>query len=115
LANNLADELRKRTADARDVRRQVSLEARLTESSQRLAGWLAADDPSPSAVLLREEQLLQMIDVLDQLPEAQREALLLQHWHGWSLSEIAEQMQRTPTAVAGLLKRGLRTLRERML
>ncbi len=114
LANNLADELRKRTTEARDVRREVSLEARLTESSQRLTSWLAADDPSVSATMQHEEQLLRMIDALDRLPEAQREALLLQHWHGWSLAEIAEQMDRTPAAVAGLLKRGLRTLRELM-
>jgi len=46
------------------------------------------------------------------LPPAQRIALVLQHWHGWPLSRIAEHLERTPAAVAGLLKRGLRQLRE---
>ena len=114
LANNLADELRKWTAEARDARCELSLEQRLAESSQQLSAWLAGNDPSPSATLQHEEQTLRIVAALDRLPEAQREALLLQHWHGWSLAQIAEQMQRTPVAVAGLLKRGLQQLREQM-
>jgi RNA polymerase sigma-70 factor (ECF subfamily) len=49
---------------------------------------------------------------LAQLSPAQREALILQHWHGWTLAQIGAHMNRTPAAVAGLLKRGLRQLRE---
>lgn len=112
LANNLSDELRKWTTEARDARREMSLEARFAESSQRLQNWLAEDDPSPSSGLQKEEQILRLVDALQNLPEAQREALMLQHWHDWSLSEIAEHLGRTPTAVAGLLKRGLRQLRK---
>ena len=48
---------------------------------------------------------------LHALPEAQREALVLQHWHGWTLNRIAKHLNRTPAAVAGLLHRGLRQLR----
>ncbi|MFM9959901.1 MAG: sigma-70 family RNA polymerase sigma factor [Planctomycetaceae bacterium] len=114
LANNLTDELRKWTTEARDARREVSLEQCLAESSQRLSAWLAGDDPSPSATMQHEEQTLRIVAALDRLPEAQREALMLQHWHGWSLAQIAEHLQRTPTAVAGLLKRGLQQLREQM-
>jgi DNA-directed RNA polymerase specialized sigma24 family protein len=40
--------------------------------------------------------------------------LILQHWHGWQLSQIAEHMGRTRVAVAGLLKRALATLRDEM-
>jgi RNA polymerase sigma-70 factor (ECF subfamily) len=46
------------------------------------------------------------------LPDAQREALVLQHWHGLKLAEIGERLERSPEAVAGLLKRGLKRLRE---
>jgi RNA polymerase sigma-70 factor (ECF subfamily) len=49
---------------------------------------------------------------LDRLPEAQRAAIVLQTWQGWSLGDIAVHMGRTTDAVAGLLKRGLRQLRE---
>jgi RNA polymerase sigma-70 factor (ECF subfamily) len=53
-----------------------------------------------------------LADALNRLPEAQREALVLQHWHGWSLDEIGRHLGRSPAAVAGLLKRGLRQLRQ---
>ena len=53
-----------------------------------------------------------LADALAQLPDAQREALVLQHWHGWTLAQIGEHMERTPAAVAGLLKRGLKRLRD---
>ena len=43
---------------------------------------------------------------------AQREALVLQHWEGWSLAQIGDHLGRTPAAVAGLIKRGLKQLRQ---
>ena len=48
------------------------------------------------------------------LAESQREALVLQYWHGWTLAQIAQRLGRTPAAVAGLLKRGLKTLRHEL-
>jgi RNA polymerase sigma-70 factor, ECF subfamily len=48
---------------------------------------------------------------LYRLPEHQREAVILRFWHDCSVEEISEQMGRTPDAVGGLLKRGLRALR----
>jgi RNA polymerase sigma-70 factor (ECF subfamily) len=114
LANNLGDELRKLRADKRDVDRERSLEADLTASSDRLADFLAVDQSSPSARLAREERSLSVATALDRLPVAQRDALILQHWHGWTLAEIGAHMQRTPAAVAGLLKRGLRQLRNEL-
>jgi DNA-directed RNA polymerase specialized sigma24 family protein len=42
---------------------------------------------------------------------AQRRALVMRHCQGYSLAQIAEELDRTPAAVAGLLKRGLATLR----
>lgn len=114
LANNLGDELRKLRTNKRDVARELSLHDAIERSSMRLEAWLVAEEPAPSERLHREEQALRLSDALQQLPEAQREALILQHWHGWSLADIAKHMGRTKMAVAGLLKRGLQQLRERM-
>jgi RNA polymerase sigma-70 factor (ECF subfamily) len=114
LANNLADELRKLGTGKRDVARERSLQAALDESSARLEAWLAADQSSPSQQAERNELAFLLAEGLAELPEAQREALILQHWHGWKLEQIAQHLGRTRTAVAGLLKRGLQTLREKL-
>src|SRR5262249_54092818 len=112
LANNLADALRAQTAAKRDVHRQRSLETALEQASSRLGGWLAADQSSPSEQAQRHEDAVRLADALEQMPEAEREALVLQHWHGWTLAQIGERMGRSRDAVAGLLKRGLKRLRQ---
>jgi RNA polymerase sigma-70 factor (ECF subfamily) len=114
LANTLADEVRKLATDKRDLARERSLEAQLEHTSARVEGWLAADQSSPSEQADRNEQALKLLEALAELPEAQREALVLQHWHNWSMDEIASHLGRTRGAVAGLIKRGLQRLRERL-
>jgi RNA polymerase sigma-70 factor (ECF subfamily) len=111
LANNLTDEVRKLATEGRDVARERSLEAALEQSSVRLQAWLIADQSSPGQQAERHEQAVRLADALARLPDAQREALVLQHWHGWSLAEIARHLGRSPAAVAGLLHRGLQRLR----
>jgi len=114
LANNLADELRKLGTAKRDLSREQSLDAALYESSSRIQAWLAADQSSPSQQVEKQEQALELAKALAELPEAQREALVLQHWHGWSLAQIAQHMDKSHAAVAGLIKRGLQQLRKRL-
>jgi RNA polymerase sigma-70 factor (ECF subfamily) len=111
LACNLADAQRALHRGKRDIDRERSLEAVLAESSARLASWLAADQLSPSQQAARNEQALRLTDALTALPEPQREAIVLHYWQGCSLAETAQRLGRTPAAVAGLLHRGLRTLR----
>lgn len=114
LANNLADEIRRCNADKRGAGREKSLEAALAASSLRMENWLAVKDTSPSGHMQRDEQALRLAKALARLPEAQREALVLQHWQGWSLDRIAAHLGRTRSAVAGLLKRGLRQMRDEL-
>jgi RNA polymerase sigma-70 factor (ECF subfamily) len=114
LAHNLADEIRKIRSQKRSAGRERSLQAAIERSSLRLEAWIAADGSAPHARLERQERAVQLAAALNRLPEAQREALVLQHWKGWSLAEIAEHMGRTRAAVAGLLKRGLSQLRVEM-
>lgn len=111
LAHNLTDEVRRLRAGKRPQARERSLDAALDESSSRLEGWLAAEQSSPSAQVQRAERAVRLAAALAELPEAQREALILQHWQGWSLAQIAEHLGRSRAAVAGLLKRGLQQLR----
>jgi len=111
LANTLIDAARK---FGRELDHEQPLEQQLHDSAARLEGWLAADQSSPSEVAQRNEQAMELAVALAELPEAQREALVLEHWHGWSRDEIAVHLGRTRVAVAGLVKRGLAKLRERL-
>jgi RNA polymerase sigma-70 factor (ECF subfamily) len=106
LRNVLTDALRKlRSTD------NVELNAEIDQSSCLANNLLAADQSTPSQQAQRHEQVALLADALVQLPEAQREAIELQKLQGFSLSEIAESMGRSQTAVAGLIKRGLQNLR----
>jgi RNA polymerase sigma-70 factor, ECF subfamily len=114
LANNICDALRRLQRQKRNVARERSLEVAIEESSMRLANCLAAEQSTPSQLAARNEDLLRLSDSLLALPEAQREAITLHHLQGWTLDEVATHLGRTDAAVAGLLHRGLRRLRELM-
>lgn len=112
LAGTLTDTLRMLGRARRDVHRECSLEGILDESSDRLEAWLIAEQTSPSEGADRNEQVVRLAAALTQLAESQRDALLLRYYHGWSVPEISKHLGRSPTAVAGLVKRGLQQLRE---
>ena len=69
LARTLADTVKHYHRDRRDVDLEHSLEADLDRSSSGLAGWLAADQTSPSLAAQRNEELLRLADALADLPE----------------------------------------------
>ena len=111
LARNLMHATRDLTRDKRDVRREKSIQASLDQSSMRLEGLLADNASSPSMKLDRQEQVLRIAKAVDELPEQQREALLLHYLEQKSLPEIASVMNRTRGSVAGLVRRALESLR----
>ncbi|HZV03488.1 MAG TPA: sigma-70 family RNA polymerase sigma factor [Gemmataceae bacterium] len=114
LARTLADVVKHYDRDKRAVDMERSLEADLDRSASGMAGWLAADQTSPSQAAERNEELLRLADALTALPEPQREVVVLKHLRGWTLQRIAEHLGRTVPAVASLLRRGLEELRRRL-
>jgi RNA polymerase sigma-70 factor (ECF subfamily) len=112
LAHNLADVVRRYGTAARDVALERSLEDSLAESASRLDVWLADERSSPTQQVLRQEQLGRLYDALMKLPEDQRVAVESKHLHGLSVDEISQQMGKSVAAVGGLLRRGMRRLRE---
>jgi RNA polymerase sigma-70 factor (ECF subfamily) len=109
LANQLADEFRRRAPEMRG--RVHSLHQSLEESSFRLEKWLAEDGTTPSGRLMHEERLLKLVTALARLSDNQRLALELHHLQGLPLSEVARTMNRSPAAVGSLIYRGLTALR----
>jgi RNA polymerase sigma-70 factor (ECF subfamily) len=112
LASLIADALRRHGRQHGD--REQSLEEALDQSSARLDAWLASDRSSPSQNLQRQERLLELAEAMALLPEDQRTALELRHLKGLSVPEVCAEMGKSLPAVAGLLHRGLKKLRQRM-
>lgn len=97
----------------RSAGKEVSNQA--TDSGPCITDLAPSDTSSPSQRVMRDEAAVFLANCMDQLPETQREALRLRYVEGLSLKEIAEKMDKTEMAAAGLLKRGLQSLRELML
>ncbi len=111
LATNLTHAVRDHTRGRRDVGREASMATALDHSSARLEGWLVADQSSPSQRADRNEQLLNLSRALAELPDDQREAVVLHHLEGWKVEQIARHLDKSEKAVGGLLYRGLKQLR----
>jgi RNA polymerase sigma-70 factor (ECF subfamily) len=112
LVNNLLDRIEHERAEMRDYRREASLDEALTGSSCNLQKWLAADVEGPDYPADAAERGARLAEALSQLPPREREALILQKYHSWSLAQIAEHLGCTSGAVAGLHARGLKRLRQ---
>jgi RNA polymerase sigma-70 factor, ECF subfamily len=112
LANVLADALRRFGAAKRDAALEEPLGAALERSSARVQALLRPDPPSPSENAVRQEELRRLAGALAALPEDQRTAVELHHLQGQSIGELARELGRTEASVAGLLRRGLKRLRE---
>jgi RNA polymerase sigma-70 factor (ECF subfamily) len=100
--------------DKRDVRREQSMEQRLAQSSIRLQALLAGEGPTPSQNAAMTENVVRLAQAVERLPEAQRDAIRMHYLEGMKLGEVAERLSKSTSAVAGLLHRGMKTLREHL-
>jgi RNA polymerase sigma-70 factor (ECF subfamily) len=111
LANNLTDTIRKLGSRGKQRVREESLEQALEASSARLEAWLAREESTPAHKAIHGEQLSRIAEALLRLPDDQRQAIELHHLQGLSLAEVGRCLGRSREAVAGLVFRGLKTLR----
>jgi RNA polymerase sigma-70 factor, ECF subfamily len=114
LAHHLCHLDRDMHREKRDVRREQSMEQKLAQSSMRLEALLAGDGPTPSQNVAMGEHVLRIADAVERLPESQRDAIRLHYLEGLKLSEVAERLEKSTGAVAGLLHRGMKTLRSQL-
>jgi RNA polymerase sigma-70 factor (ECF subfamily) len=111
LLHNVLDATRALRRQKRDMTRERLLGSNVHDSTTKLAEWLVADQSSPSQHVAKIEQILNVADAVARLPPDQQDAVVLHHLHGKSLAELATILDRSQTAVAGLLYRGLKQLR----
>jgi RNA polymerase sigma-70 factor (ECF subfamily) len=97
----------------RDVRREQSLDDSRGEGAP-LKQELDAGLSTPSQKAIRGEEEQRLAGALSALPDDQREAVRLRHLQGWPLADIARHLGRTPSATAGLIKRGMQALRRQL-
>ena len=112
LSNNLIDAVRHHGRAKRDAARILSIEEEISQSFRRIDALVTSSASSPSQKAARNEQLLRLPAALEALSAAQREAIVLHHLQGRKLSETARLLDRSETAVGGLLHRGLKRLHE---
>lgn len=114
LRRNVSNTVRDNWAAKRDQRREKYLDN--TDASVSVT-WLTPmgnQRSMPSQHVVRAEAALQLARAMEELPDNQRTAVRMRHLEGCSLDEISAAMNKTPTAVAGLIRRGLQALRERL-
>jgi RNA polymerase sigma-70 factor (ECF subfamily) len=99
-------------------KRSARMEAKLSipsdsgGSSLGMEHIVPADTSTPSQRVMKNEAAALLAGHLERIPETQQEAIRLRYIERLSLKDISEQMGKSEMAVAGLLKRGLRSLRE---
>ncbi len=114
LRNNVSSaHQRHLTTQKRSAKREVSNSP--TDSRPALTDLAPSELTSPSQRMMRDEAAVYLANCLEEIPDTQREALRLRYVEGCSLKEIAAKMEKSEMAVAGLLKRGLQALRNRMI
>lgn len=111
LSNHLKHVVRDQGRQKRDYRREQNLPQAIDKSSMRIEQFLEANVESPSLNIRLEEGAIELAGALEKLPDTQRQAIELQYFHGLKLKEIAEIMDKSTSAVAGLLHRGLAAMR----
>jgi RNA polymerase sigma-70 factor (ECF subfamily) len=103
-------------AQKRSARKEVVLRVSSESGgdSLGLADIVPSESSTPSQRMMRNEASVVLADCLEQIPDTQRDAVRMRYLEGMSLKEISDRTGKSEMAVAGLLKRGLRSLREQM-
>jgi RNA polymerase sigma-70 factor (subfamily 1) len=106
------DQERTARAGKRDPALEKSLHTVAADSAAWLDQLLVADGPSPSSAAQLRELKVRLAVAIDQLPVDLRDAIILRDLLEESIDRIAKRLGKSKRAVAGLMRRGRRQLRE---
>lgn len=105
LENDLKDEIKK-------VGRRPGFERAIDDTNTRIDVWCDGSERSPGSQAAWVEEIERLAEAVSRLPGDQRTAVELHTLSEYSLKETADRMGRTPGAVASLVFRGMKSLRE---
>ncbi len=101
--------------EVRDKSRRISLvDSAENWDEQRARTWRDEKAVPPIENLSQGEISNQIRSCLDELPENQRAAMLLNRYHGLSYQEIGESLELSEKAVKSLMSRAREKLREKL-
>jgi RNA polymerase sigma-70 factor, ECF subfamily len=112
----LIDLVRKETTQVRggQLRRQELTHDSTTGSVAEILERLPLDEATASQIVATQEGLAALQIAIVGLPSDQRQAIQLHLLQGMSLKETGDAMQRSPTAVRGLVHRAKKSLAQAM-
>ena len=115
--NRIRDAIRAQVRKKRggDYRRLEPLNCSKGARATELIDFFFADEHTPSRSLARREAIQAIQIGLAGLPEEHRRAVQLHYFEGLSLEKTAEQMNRTPGSVRGLLQRAKKKMSEALV
>ena len=109
LLHRLIDELRRYRAKKQDIGRDRGLDDAWSEATSRVRTE-AAVSATPSRELIQRETVDRVSQALEKLPKNQSLVVILLHFQGLKISEVASMMGKSNAAVAALLHRALTSL-----
>ncbi|MEW6200270.1 MAG: RNA polymerase sigma factor [Planctomycetota bacterium] len=114
LDHKLIDAHRALFRQARDVGRELPLDAAPGSSFELLLDVVYSESGTPSRVVRRQEALAALLACLPELSEDQQQAIRGRFLEGRSVREVAARLNKTEDAVVALCQRGLASLRVAM-
>lgn len=73
----------------------------------------SASQETASQEVRREEEEQRLMEMLEELNDDERQAVWLRHVENWPIADIANQLDKTPSAIGGLLYRAMASLRKK--
>jgi len=98
-----------------ETRKHIGVKGRSVDREVTRAASLAVEKSiSASQRLMKGENAVELAQALTEIPGDQATAIRLRHLEGFSLDQIADDMNRTKRSIANLLHRGMGNLRDRL-
>lgn len=92
----------------------IDVRRRTKESTEEPTEVLYSNDDSPEQTLIKKQESQTIANALKELPERQKEALVLCYYQGMKAKEAAEVLSVSQSALEALLFRARQTLKDKL-